>query len=417
MNVDAEKHLDTDSSTIHSTSKHEATMLPELPSGTSTPLVQPDGGLLAWTQVFGAFLLTLNSGGVLNAFGAYQTFYETNLLASQSPSAISWIGSVQGLLLLVCGVLAGPIYDLGYFTVLLHAGSLAVVLGTMLTSVSDRYWQVFLAQGVLVGIGAGCFYTPSLALASSYFQKKRSFAVGIAACGSSIGGVVFPAIFRQLQPRIGFGWATRVTGFIILAVYILAAALMRPKPQKQSKRQLLDMSAFKSLPYSLFTIAIFLGYVGLYIPYFYISAYAQSKTGASPTLAYYLVSIMNASSLIGRTAIAWLADRAGPLNTLVVSSLICMVLAFSWIAIETLPSLIAFAILYGIFQGTLVSLPSATIPALSPDLKRIGAHMGMSLSFAGVGLLVGSPIAGALLDLESADFVRAQVFCGVVVAV
>jgi MFS family permease len=57
----------------------------------------------------------------------------------------------------------------------------------MFTSVATQYYQVFLAQGLVVGIGAGCFYIPSIALVSSYFHKKRSFAVGIAACGSSIG--------------------------------------------------------------------------------------------------------------------------------------------------------------------------------------------------------------------------------------
>jgi hypothetical protein len=36
-----------------------------------------------------------------------------------------------------------------------------------------------------------------------------------------IGGVIYPAIFHELQPRIGFGWATRVIAFIMLATLMI----------------------------------------------------------------------------------------------------------------------------------------------------------------------------------------------------
>lgn len=183
------------------------------------------------------------------------------------------------------------------------------------------------------------------------------------------------------------------------------------------RRRLLDLAAWQSLPYLLFTFAVFLGYVGLYIPYFYISAYAQDRAGASAGLAFYILSIMNGVSIIGRTGPSWAADKLGPLNTLVLCSVICSALAFSWTAIDNLVGLLVFAVLYGIFQGTLVSLPAATIPSLSPDLTRVGAHIGMSMSCAGLGLLLGSPIAGSLLDLTKANFLHAQIFCGVIVLI
>ena len=51
------------------------------------------------------------SRGVVNSFGSYQAYYETNLLTTSTPSAISWIGSIQAFLLLIVGALSGPIYD------------------------------------------------------------------------------------------------------------------------------------------------------------------------------------------------------------------------------------------------------------------------------------------------------------------
>ena len=37
-------------------------------------------------------------------------------------------------------------------------------------------------------------------------------------------GIIYPVDFRQLQPRIGFAWATRVMGFMALAVFLVLFA-------------------------------------------------------------------------------------------------------------------------------------------------------------------------------------------------
>ena len=67
--------------------------------------------------------------GVLNTFGAYQTYYEQIQL--ESSSNISWIGSIQSFLLLLVGAATGPVYDAGYFNTLLFTGSFFIVFGHM----------------------------------------------------------------------------------------------------------------------------------------------------------------------------------------------------------------------------------------------------------------------------------------------
>ena len=126
--------------------------------------------------------------GVTNTFGAYQIYYEANLLKDESPSRISWIGSIQAfLLLLVGGCITGPIFDAGYLRSLIIVGSITSVLGMMMTSICKEYWQIVLSQGLCVGIGAGCLFLPSVAVMPQYFTERRAFATGIAAAGSSIG--------------------------------------------------------------------------------------------------------------------------------------------------------------------------------------------------------------------------------------
>jgi MFS family permease len=117
----------------------------------------------------------------------FQTYYSIETLSSWSQSDIAWIGSVQSYLLLLVGALTGPIFDAGYFRSLLFTGSFLVVFGMMMTSIASNYWQIFLAQAICVGIGAGCLFVPTVALISTYFTSKITIATGIAASGSGIG--------------------------------------------------------------------------------------------------------------------------------------------------------------------------------------------------------------------------------------
>ncbi len=91
------------------------------------------------------------------------------------------------MLLIVGGCITGPIFDAGYLRALVIVGSFAAVFGMMMTSICQEYWQVVLAQGIIVGFGAGCMLLPSVAVMPQYFTKRKAFATGIGAAGSSLG--------------------------------------------------------------------------------------------------------------------------------------------------------------------------------------------------------------------------------------
>ncbi|WEW55598.1 hypothetical protein PRK78_001029 [Emydomyces testavorans] len=147
----------------------------------------PNGGTRAWLQVLGAHFLFFNSWGIVNTFGTYETYYEMELLASSTPSAIAWVGSIQAFLLLFVGALTGPVYDAGYSRELIIGGSFFLVFGQMMLSLCKEYWQVLLTQGFCIGIGSGLLCVPSTAILSQYFTTKLATAVGITAAGSSFG--------------------------------------------------------------------------------------------------------------------------------------------------------------------------------------------------------------------------------------
>ena len=377
-------------------------------------LSPPDGGLLAWLQVVGSFVLILCTWGLTNSFGAYQTYYETGELFSQSSSNISWVGSIQAYILMFVGVLTGPLFDKGHFRALLLAGSFLVVFGIMMNSLSTKYYQVMLSQGVCMGIGMGFLWVPSLGICVSYFQKYRSIAITLAASGGSVGGVIFPIIIRRLIPKIGFAWTCRVIGLICFVTLIIPIFIMKQRELPETKRKILMLSSFKEPAYLFLTIGLFLSFMGIYIPFYYISSYANRIAHTNIDLSYYLISVINAS-LSGRMVPNFFADRLGPINVMIVASFISGILALAWIRIKNTPGLIVFSVLYGISSGTVVSLPPSAIGSISNNLSEIGSRLGTSFFFAAFGTLIGNPVAGKLVDIESSEFYKGQVWSGVLI--
>ncbi|CRL24054.1 Sucrose/H+ symporter, plant [Penicillium camemberti] len=382
----------------------------------AVPPPPPNGGLTAWLQVAGAFFLFFNSWGVVNTFGVFQSYYEETLLPGYSASSISWIGTVQGFLLFIVGVVVGPVFDKGYLKTLIAIGSFLVVFGLMMTSLSTEYYQIFLAHGVAVGAGCAFLFLPSVAIVATYFTSRRAVATGITASGGSIGSVIFPSVFHKLIGPLGFGWTTRVIAFIALGglLFSLAVMKMRLPPPKQARR-LIDPSAFKESPFIVLSLALFFAFIGLYFPFFYLPTFFTSYLHSNENIAFYSIAILNAASVFGRITPGLLADRFGSLNTIIPISLIATILAFAWIGIRNEAGTIVFAIIYGYASGAIVSLPPTIVAKITADMSIVGTRMGMCFTFAGLGLLIGNPIAGALLDLENAVFWKAQLFSAMTV--
>ncbi|WDK17652.1 major facilitator superfamily transporter [Colletotrichum graminicola] len=218
---------------------------------TSDPGPPPDGGYDAWMAVLSAHFIFMDTWGFVNSFGVFQTYYVRQL--GRPPSDISWIGSFQVFLLFFVGAFSGRFTDAGYFRHLFLCGSFLVLLGIFATSWCTQYWQIFLAHGVCVGLGFGLVFCPSLATLSTYFDRRRALAIGIAAVGSASGGLVFPSTVRQLLPRVGFPWAMRTLGFIQLATLSVGLVFLKPRIPPRRASKLVDLSAFKELEYTFYT--------------------------------------------------------------------------------------------------------------------------------------------------------------------
>lgn len=353
--------------------------------------------------------------GIVNSFGAFQSYYSSELLSDVSDSNISWIGSIHGFLLCLTGFLTGPLFDAGYAYYLIYIGSFLVVFGMFMVSLCTQYWQVMLAQGICIGLGSGCLFIPSVGIIPTYFNTRKALATGLAASGSSVAGVIYPIAFTRLQQSIGFPWAARVIAFIMLGTLSITIATFRVRILPPERRRLFDPQAFRDVPFMLFNATAFFTCVGLYVPYFYISDYSTTVATMSSSLAFYMVPILSAGSAFGRILPNFFADKTGPLNMIAICTCAAFILAYCWLAIANTPGIIVFCVLYGFFSGTFVSLQPTSVVTLSPSLAIFGTRMGMSTLCAGLGTLVGNPLAGAIVG--KGTWLGLRLFCACALAV
>jgi hypothetical protein len=257
-------------------------------------------------------------------------------------------------------------------------------------------------------------YVPSLAIVTTYFDsRKRPLATGIAATGAGVGGVVYPVLFRTLIERVGFAWAVRSFACVNGGLLLLSSLLVRPLPAASiadlsaavtttaaniplEKKPLFDLTVFYDRRFALFSLALFLLWLGVDVPFFFLPSFASSQVNLSAEWGDHLLAIMNASAIVGRVLLGLAAVYLGSFAVWQASIGASCVLLACWMAVTSLPAIITFAILYGGFTGAVISLVPAALVVISPDLSVVGTRLGMCSVLAGFGFLIGPPAAGAI---------------------
>lgn len=265
------------SDTSSALNKTEADIVPISPEDVETPtdtdpvpspLVTPPSRWTSYLQVLAGHLMIFDTFGYIGSWGLFQSYYQVAL--SRSQSDISWVGSIQLFLVFTIATFSGRALDAGYLRTTLAVGCTLQVIGIFATAQATTYGQLFLTQGVCVGLGNGLTFCPMISLISTYFgDKTRALAVSFAAAGAATGGMVFPAIAKQLLPSVGLQWTVRVMGFVFITNSAITLAIVRPRVVARKGGPLVEWAAFKELPYLLFAVGTFLALWGLYFAYYY----------------------------------------------------------------------------------------------------------------------------------------------------
>ncbi|KAB8446198.1 hypothetical protein FH972_025180 [Carpinus fangiana] len=377
-------------------------------------ITYPEGGLKAWLVTFGSWCAMTAGFGTINTIGVFSAYISNNQLEGYDESTVSWIFGLYVFMTFFCGLQIGPIFDAKGPTVLLIVGAALLVLSIMLLGLCTQLWHFIIVFSLVGGVGTSLLFTPSIAAVSHWFAKRRGTATGLAATGGSFGGIIFPLMLQSLLPKVGWGWSTRILGFLVLFLAIAGILLCRSRlPPKKgdatSWRDMLpDFRIFNDGTGALAvtTAGIFFIEWGLFVPVTYIPSYFLARQNStSDPFAYQLLAIFNAGSCFGRWLPGYVADRIGRYNAMVVTVLLCVLSVFGlWLPdclvegpTDSVALIVVFAVVFGFASGSGISLTPICVGELC-ETQEYGRYYATAYTIVSFSSLTGIPIAGALIS-------------------
>ena len=248
------------------------------------------------------------------------------------------------------------------------------------------YWHFLVVVGLLGGLGTSLIMTPAVASVGHFFMARRAKATGVAACGGSIGGVIFPLMLQALFPRVGWAWATRIMAFVSLFLLAVANALIRSRlPPRADSSARPDPGIFKDAGFALTTAGVFAIQLGLFVPITYLASYGMAR-GFSAAFSYQLLAIFNAGSFFGRWIPGIVADHLGRYNIMILTIAMCLVSTVAlWLpAGSSVAVVVLFALVFGFGSGSNISLTPACVGQLC-GTQRYGTYFATCYTVVSFG--------------------------------
>ncbi|OAQ62379.1 monocarboxylate permease [Pochonia chlamydosporia 170] len=354
----------------------------------------PDGGY-GWAIVLSGSIILFWAVGATYAWGVMQAALVEDGLSG--PAVLSFVGSLSASLVSVFAIVnARLMRKLGPRSTAVCGMSL--LGGSMILSgfAVGSVGGLFCTVGVLMGFGASLCFIVVLTIPSQYFRSKRGIANGLIVAGGGWGAAAISFSLDALIRKLGPAWAYRVLGLTTLATGVPAAWLMKER-MPLSTPGLIEWRLFKSLTFNLVFLSGAIGTFPLYVTPFFIPLYTKTLGFTSSTGAG-LVAGFSISSAVGRILTGLACDKLGALNTLFISNLVTALSMLAiWPASTSLGPLAVFVVLNGLSNGGFFS----TMPTVVSNVfgsARVSVAMSMVITGWLGGYLMGSPIAGYLLE-------------------
>lgn len=380
-----------------------------------------------WLILAIAMLSLFISNGL--AIGGLPPFYKpireefVAIGAVDSFKAESFIGDAANITFLMSGVfslIGGWLTRHFRIKTLMITGCLLLGSGLILHAFSQTVTTVYIAR-FLMGASLGFIgVAPSVALVSSWFDRQRGLAIGIAVTGTSLGGAIIPLIAAPIIAH--FGWRNALIGISSLVWLVLLPLIIFLVKENKSEGNNSDAKTTDGMAWSeAIRSPIFwmLAVVALCIfyPIFATSQqfvlYLQSpRIGVSAETAALAQSALFAISLCGKFIAGSLSDRFAPIRTMAAFSLLMFAASLVLLGLtasNALLFLLPFAIGYG---GTFMLIQRSTADLFGRrDNARI---LGTITLIEVIGAAIGGRITGYLADQNGGDYTQA--FYGVTVA-
>jgi MFS family permease len=367
-----------------------------------------------WRVVLACFLVALFIFG-FGLYGHAVYLAELQRLHGWSTGMISNASTLSFLLgSLLAAFTSDAVARIGAGRFLL-CGIFALAASTTLLAFAQTPWQLYAAYILLACGWMGMGTVVIATIVSSWFDRRRGFALSIAFNGATCGGIIVAPTLVVLIGDVGFTRAmltmTAVMIFILVPAVVgligVAPANQyydqaKPRAPALSRGKLLRNFGFWTIT-APFALAL-LAQVG-----FIVHQIALLEPMMGRTLAALAVAVTTTMAVIGRLCLGLVVDRLDPRAATAVS-LVTQAAALLAIAQTTDPAVLFMACaVYGFSIGNLITLPPLIIHR-EFEPPAFGTVFGLSTAICGVVSAFGPGIVG-LVRSATGDYSAALLLC------
>lgn len=296
-------------------------------------------------------------------------------------------------------------------------------LGLVLTSRITALWQLYVAYGLIVGLGVSAGFTTVTATTARWFIKHRGLALGIVASGTGLGTLIVPPVAERLIAAFGWSMAYFILGLAAWVVTIPSALLLRRDPEAKGLQpygmeesiSTLDINQETRREHARLETGITMKVAARYKPlwmlfavYFLFNFCLQmvmvhlvnyaTDLGIASLIAATFISIIGVGSFIGRLIMGTASDRIGSHNALLICCTILMITLVFLIFTRELWMFYLFAIIFGFAYGGEVPQMPVLVGHFF-GLRAVAALVGVVVFGATIGGAIGAWMGGQIFDV------------------
>ncbi|MAW44357.1 MAG: MFS transporter [Gammaproteobacteria bacterium TMED243] len=398
------------------------------------PVTQKAKPFLGWKMVLVAFCIDFVAVGFF--FYSYGVFFK----AIAEDFGGSRLGVAIGLTVTnAVGAIAAPYVgralDKYPLRNVMGIGALFMAFGFLGLSFVQNELQFYLVLGLFIGFGASSMGNLATSkLVTNWFDKRRGTALGIAAAGVSLSGVIMPYISAELIENFGWRQGFLVYSaftFLVVVPLIFRLVISRPEdvglrpdgampikfddgsilpPVEKAPPKMRLLELFKEHNFRMIVLTFSLLFCSM----------SATLTHMIPRLTDFGYTLVEASlvmslcagfGVVGKLSFGWLSDRLSVRKVMAI--VIFMQFTGQYLMFSSLDYL-TFAIgasMFGYGVGGVVPMHGAVV-GKTFGRDRFGAVLGLMRPAMFPIQILGVPFAGWIFDVTGSYDIAFQVFLG-----
>uniref|UniRef100_A0A3B4CYQ5 Major facilitator superfamily (MFS) profile domain-containing protein n=1 Tax=Pygocentrus nattereri TaxID=42514 RepID=A0A3B4CYQ5_PYGNA len=395
----------------------------------------PDGGW-GWVVLAAAILVLALTLAFPSCIGIFYTDLQNEFQASNT--ATSWVPAIMTAVLHAGGPVCSVLVERFGCRATIMVGGILSGIGMVASSFAQTMVYLYIAAGIITGLGFCLCFQPSVTMVGHYFVRRRAFANALSSTGTALGMSTLPLLANFLLGHLGWRGSFLVLGGVLLNCCVCGAVMRPLEPKPKAKRipvqpslqdsglyieqeglkgrlqnsisglipflrRHMALDLMRSNPrFRAFALGVSWMMLGFVVPLVYLVPYATTH-GMEQDRAALLMAILGLVNISVRPAAALVFGLprfrgsrrfvylfAGALLLSGLSNGVCGVAA-------SFHALLAYVLTFGVSMSIVGSL-LFTVLMETVEMSCFPSALGLISIMESVTILLGPPLAGMLVD-------------------